>query len=723
MGYLDYVNIKMGTESVREFSNGNTLPIVSCPFGTHHFAPETREAPLFFHPRDVWLEGVRLTHMMSPWLRDYHSFTLCPTVDDGNRYAAMTAKSTYDRDRAVMTPALLGLHLNLFNIDLAFAPTEHGGVLRADYRFDGFDRCLKISPRAGALSVRLREDRNQLTLISTPNASNPPLSEEFKMYCIFWFDAPVVSLTEGKEGIVLNFGPKVSSVTTRFGVSFVSEDYAAYHLRAEVRNRTPEEAASMAEWQWEQYLSCIEIEAEESIKRTFYSCLWRCFLFPRPLHETAFDNRVVHGSPALGGARPGPLYTDNCLWDTFRTLYPLLSLLDEKRLREICEGYLNFYEEEGWLPRCAAPVGINCMPGTAIDAIFADAAVKGTVTDRETLVRMLEALNKHVFTVSDGSAGGRDGVGDFNTLGYVSDRYRESVNKTQDYSYGNFCVARVARASGREAAAESLLRSAENWKNLFDPATGFLRAKSSEGLSREDFTELDWGGDYTEGSVWQNTFSVPHDLYGYAKLLGGRDAFLAMVQRLFDTPPLYRNYGYRQEIHEMTEMAATPAFGQCALSNQPSFHIPYLFACMGDHDRTAFWVRKAVRELFSAAPDGFPGDEDTGSMSAWYIFSALGFYPVCPGTDEYVLGSPAVEKAVIRRRNGTLTVIGSGQGEANVYVKDVTLDGVPLSAVYLTHRQLTDTHTLTFDLSPRPAERSYPDKALPYSMGNAARNG
>ncbi|MBQ6824325.1 MAG: glycoside hydrolase family 92 protein, partial [Clostridia bacterium] len=441
---------------------------------------------------------------------------------------------------------------------------------------------------------------------------------------------------------------------------------------------------------------------------------YRMFLFPRVFHEICLDGEMRHYSPANGEICEGPMYTDNGFWDTYKTVYPLYSLILSDKYAEMCEGFLNFYKEGGWLPRWMSPCAVNCMPGTAIDAVFGDAAVKGVVTDGKMLREMLESLLKHAENLSENPSMGRDGLSDYLELGYVSDAYHESVNKTLDYAYGDFCIGRLAEVYGDDDTAAVLLERAQNYRNLFDAETGFIRAKNQDGAMRQDFTEFDWGGDYTEGGPWQCSFGIYHDFKGYADLLGGREAFLEKVQQLFDTPPYFRAYGYNREIHEMSEMALLKGFGQMALSNQPSFHVPYLFSCMGDRDRTAYWVRKACAELFKAEPQGFPGDEDNGSMAGWYVFSALGFYPVCPGVDEYVIGSPCVKRAVIKLDNGKkLTVSAEKEG---VYAASVTLNGEVVETAYFKHADLKAGGTLTFELSDTPSGQSYTDEQLPYSM-------
>lgn len=720
MRYLDYVNIKMGTHSVSDRSCGNTLPLVAVPFGMNHFTVKSRSGDdrWFFHADDIRCYGIRLTHQPSPWIGDYASIDLLPFA---GAHDGLSRFSSYDARDAVFSPAYLKLPLSRYGVTAELVPTLRGGVLRAswntDPRFPG-DRTRRfyIDLRDGEAEVDWESGTLRFINKQFRDRRNEDLPENFRMYGILTFDAALDRensyLEENKVELAFNGMPE--QVECRFATSFISTEVAEYSLEKEVGTISFEALRAKAEEEWEGYLSKIAVEAEEATMRTFYSCMYRMFLFPRVFHEICPDGEMRHYSPANGEICEGPMYTDNGFWDTYKTVYPLYSLILSDKYAEMCEGFLNFYKEGGWLPRWMSPCAVNCMPGTAIDAVFGDAAVKGVVTDGRMLREMLESLLQHAENLSENPSMGRDGLADYLELGYVSDAYNESVNKTLDYAYGDFCIGRLAEVYGDDDTAAVLLERAQNYRNLFDAETGFIRAKNQDGEMRQDFTEFDWGGDYTEGGPWQCSFGIYHDFKGYADLLGGREVFLEKVQRLFDTPPYFRAYGYNREIHEMSEMALLKGFGQMALSNQPSFHVPYLFSCMGDRDRTAYWVRKACAELFKAEPQGFPGDEDNGSMAGWYVFSALGFYPVCPGADEYVIGSPCVKRAVITLDNGKkLTVSAEKEG---VYAASILLNGETVETAYFKHADLKAGGTLTYELSDTPSGQSYTDEQLPYSM-------
>ncbi len=730
MKYIDYVNVKMGTHSHPNRSCGNVNPFTAMPFGMNHYFLQTRnEYRWGFHPDDVRTGGLRLSHIPSPWVGEYSKIVMFPARGNGGA-AKVDGKqeSSFDVKNAVMTPAYINVHLIRYGIDMQFSPTERGGILSAKwdkvpdtYMNDGELHRMTLFFDGNESPYEI-DFENGIVTGSTDNFRSwraEHLPKDFKMYFCFKFDTELdeENTVKGDHGVSLAFKGSPENAVCRFASSFISIEQAKYNLETEVAGKTLEEVRALCEAKWESYLGRIEIEAEESVMRTFYSCFYRTFLFPRMFHEISPDGVTRHYSPANGKVCDGVMYTDNGFWDTYKTVYPMYSIIAQEDYRNICQGFVNYFNEGGWLPRWMSPSALNCMPGTAIDAVFGDAAEKKVVTDPLLLKNMLKGLLQHIDNPPASPALGRDGWIDFKTLGYVSNKYHESVNKTQDYAYGNFCASQVAKALGYRTTRARLMSTAQNYKKLFDQETGFLRARDAEGNMRSDFTEFDWGGDYTEGGPWQNSFAMYQDFKGYSELLGGRDKFLDMMQRLFDTPPYFKEVGYGGEIHEMTEMVLENGFGQCALSNQPSFHIPYIFSCLGDRDRSAYWVKKAVRELFKAEPEGFPGDEDNGSTATWYVFSALGFYPVCPGVAEYVIAAPSVTKAVIHLENGNDFVISADKNSAEKsYASKIALNSKGLNTAFVKHFDIMKGGKLNFRMSETPSRQTYTDKELPYSI-------
>ena len=738
MDYVDLVDIRMGTDSIPTFSRGNTAPLVAYPFGMAAFGLETRPSgwSLFYHPDDHVTTGVRLTHLPSPWIADYAYLTAMPQTGDEIDFT-IASRSGYRPRELHMKPYELYVNFLRYRVSLRLVPTVRGGRARAVWQQPEYTHRMSFDLGKGKSTVRIDTQNNKI-FGTVSSCMWKEVPENFCMYFVVSFDRdidlsktaagfsdggvlPAATEYEG-DNLVLNVAfarDGNTELNYTISTSFISFEQAEMTAKWELSGETIESLTKKAKGAWEEKLSKIEIQAMDADQmKTFYSCLYRVFLYPRTFYEYDSQKRMVHYSPANGNVYEGPMYTDNGFFDTFMTVYPLFSIILAEDYARMCHGFLNYYKEAGWLPRWMSPSAINSMPGTFIDQVFADAVNKGIVSDRETVSLMLDALVKHATLPGEKPQFGRDGIEEYLTLHYVPSDFRESVNKTENYAYGDFSIAVIARHLGREDLYNTFMKRSLYYQNLFDRETTFMRAKDKTGKIREDWTEFDWGGDYTEGGPWQNSFSVPHDVMGLANLMGGRKAFVEKLDRLFSTPPYYRADWYKTEIHEMTEMAAVD-FGQCALSNQPSFHIPYLYAMLGEPDKTAYWVRKATKELFRWDV-GFPGDEDNGSMAGWYVFSAMGIYPVCPSVSEYVLGSPSVKRCVIHTHNGTDFVINADDNNYDkIYWTNMKLNGEDYHKVYLTHDDIMGGGTVDFVMSACPTNKNYRETDLPFSVSRS----
>lgn len=664
MSYIESVNVRQGTKSTPRYSNGNTLPLTQLPFGMASFAPQTNggNGNWFYHPDDRCLEGVRLTHQPSPWIGDYGTIVFQPQTGMPCLHAD-ERWSGYQPEQAELRPDYLSLEFLRARCRLELTPAERGAAVRLTFSGDG-PRWLSFFPVKGENSWRWDAAQNRLVITTTGhNPLDNPVG--FQMTAVVQFREGAVdsakilaghsdgSLTVSDSSAEADgsFHLPLTGAATEFqlAISYISEEQAVCNLEQEAGRFT--ERQQKAADIWEEHLSRIEVEAQsEKQYKTFYSCLYRTFLFPHKAYEVDKDGNALHYSPCDGKIRPGVRYTDNGFWDTFRTLYPLLAIIARDEYAQMLEGFLNDYRDSGWLPRWPSIGEANCMPSTLIDAVIADAAVKGIVPP-DLLEVGLEGMRKHANRQAPDPRYGRNGVLSYLKYGYVPcDEQRESVNLTLDAAYGDFCIAQVAELLGRPEVAEEYRLRSKNYRNLFDPSTGFMRPRDSHGEMKPGFRPFAWGGDYTEGGPWQTSFFVPHDVDGLAALHGGREGLLKKLDELFASPPVYEVGGYGYEIHEMTEMAAVD-LGQCAISNQPSFHLPYLYAALGEQKKSEYWVRKICEELFSFEPDGFPGDEDNGTMAAWYIFSCLGFYPFCPGKPEYLRSSMLLKSARINGKS------------------------------------------------------------------------
>lgn len=630
--YAKAVYAKIGTENYSRYSNGNIFPVTALPRGMAEWCIQTDGAggSWFYNPRHRTFEGIRLTHQPSPWVGDYCAVVFLPTSD--NESVAENMYSSFRPEEAVTEPYLIRAKLLRFGVTVSLAPTERGGIFHvenASGRQSGF--------------VILPQDRAELKICGRKVCGYTDGKYKFgqrdiREYLSVTFDCDII----GSEPLA-NGGVRVFLDSAEYDVrvahGFISGEITELTLQRELGGSFAS-ILSDAENAWENALSAIEVSREdEELFKLFYSCMYRALLYPIKFYELDAKGQALHFNPDINETRRGVCYTNNGFWDTFRTVYPLLSIIDRDAVREIVEGFINFGEEVGGLPRWLAPGDIAIMPGNLSEAVIADAAVKGII-DGDLLKRAYKLL------VENGRSG-RAGVADYIKYGYFPyTDHRESINETLDGAYGDFCISQVAKLLGDTAAAEEFGRRSQNYRNLFDAQTGFMRGKDREGNFRPDFDACDWGGDNCEGSYWQNSFAVYHDIDGLAELHGGKDKLIAKLDALFAEPPRFNVAGYGREIHEMSEMAAID-FGQCAISNQPSFHIPFLYSALGERKKTEDIVEKLVKTAFFANDCGFPGDEDNGTMASWVIFACLGFYPVCPGKAEYVASKPLFKEIKI----------------------------------------------------------------------------
>ncbi|BBI31946.1 GH92 family glycosyl hydrolase [Cohnella abietis] len=732
MSLLQYVNPLQGTDSTYDFSNGNTLPLVMKPFGMASWSPQTNEKGKgwFFHPNHRVFQGIRLTHQPSPWIDDYGHLVIMPQSGP-LCLSASKRSSSFKPEEMSVKPDHFKISLQRYPITLELTPTDRCASMRINYRELELSRLI-IAPIEGECNWKLDSDARRLTGYTRAKAAGAP--DNFATYFVFEFDCEIdlanSSTFSGNEqvdngwskpqealGAFIGFLPSESGiVNVRVATSFISVEQAAINLRSEVGIRSFEEVRAEASETWEKTLNRIDIEAElEDDRRTFYTCLYRVSLFPRMWYEYDEEGSQIHYSPYDGKIYPGPMYSDNGFWDTYRTTVPLFSLLYPTRLGEILQSWVNAYKEGGWMPKWVSPGERSVMPGTLIDAVFADAYVKGI--QGFNIETAYEGLLKHATVNADKPALGRRGLDDYNRLGYLPcDTYHESVSNTLDYVYGDFCIAQLAKGMGKEADYEFLITRAKGYAKLFDPSVRFMRGKKEDGTWNELFDPLTWGGEFCEGGAWQSSWAVPHDLLGLANLMGGRDAFVQRLHELMNEPPVFKVGSYGFEIHEMSEMAAID-FGQFAICNQPSFHIPYIFTALGQPSSTQYWVRKAAEELFSAETDGLPGDEDNGSMCAWYLFSAMGFYPLSPGAPQYVMGSPLFQRLTLHLEDGNdLIIEASDNGTANKYVESVQMNEESHNQLFFTHEQLQSGAHIRFQMRGTPSEKTYEAEALPFSM-------
>jgi predicted alpha-1,2-mannosidase len=703
----DEVNILQGTDSTPDFSRGNTLPIAAMPFGMAHWTLQSHAGtPWMFAPGVRRIQGFRCTHQLSPWLDDYGHAIFMPFCGDADSNAGARA-SSYRPEEALLTPYSMKMKLLRYRADVELIPTERCCVLTTSFEKREFETPTGLIFDVLGKDASIKPDAANKRILFTSTANAGGVPEGFATYYVIQFAESWASFDskhqEGRPGHdgsltgIVKFKPG-QAFEARIATSFISFNQALLNLEKELGNKPVETVRDAAKRQWNEHLTRIEIEgATPKQRRTFYSCMYRALLFPRIFHEPDAHGQMQHYSAFTGKVSPGLMYADHGYWDVYRAWYPLMSIVFPERLGEILQAWVNAYKEGGWLPQFPAPGYRACMTGSLIDSVFGDAAAKGI--KGFDLEAAFEGLKKHATMPGDAVKGfGRVGIEDYLKFNYLpADRIDQSVAETVDAAYGDFCIAQVAKAAGKQADYEMLMKRSENWKNVFDAKVKFFRGKKADGSWLAPFDPLTWGNPYVEGGAWQHRWDAPHSIPELIELMGGKEASAAALEQMVTMEPAFNVGVYGAEIHEMSEMAAVP-FGQYAHSNQPSHAMLYLFVAAGRPDRTQYWVRKVMDDLYS--PEQFAGDEDTGSMAAWYILSSLGFYPGCPGKAEYTLGSPLFSKATVHLENGkTLVVEAPGNKPDTVYVRGVSLEGKSIAGQKLEHAAITSGGTLRFEMT------------------------
>lgn len=736
VNYADYVNPLMGTQSTFELSTGNTYPAIARPWGMNFWTPQTGKMG------DGWqytytankIRGFKQTHQPSPWINDYGQFSIMPVVGrpefDENKRA-----SWFAHKGETAKPYYYKVYLAEHDVVTELTPTERAAMFRFTFPenehsyvvVDAFDK---------ASSVKIDVANRRITGYSTRNSGGVP--DNFRNYFVIEFDkaftykavvdnktliAESTETTSAHAGAIIGFATKKGeTVHARVASSFISEEQAMQNLK-ELGNDTFDTLVEKGKDAWNDVLGRVEVEGGNLDQyRTFYSCLYRSLLFPRKLYEVDASGAIVHYSPFNGKVLPGYMYTDTGFWDTFRCLFPLLNLIYPSVNKEIQEGLINTYKESGFFPEWASPGHRGCMVGNNSASVLVDAYMKGVrVDDVATLYEGLLHATENVHP--EISSTGRLGYEYYNRLGYVpyDVKINENAARTLEYAYNDWCIYKLAKELKRPKKEINLFaRRAMNYKNLFDKETLLMRGKNKDGKFMAPFSPLKWGDAFTEGNSWHYTWSVFHDPQGLINLMGGDDVFVSMLDSVFSVPPVFDDSYYGQVIHEIREMTVMN-MGNYAHGNQPIQHMIYLYNYAKQPWKAQYWLRQVMDRLYTPTPDGYCGDEDNGQTSAWYVFSALGFYPVCPGTDQYVLGAPLFKKATVHFENGKTIEIKAPQNSCtNLYIKDMKVNGAEYSKNYVTHSLLQNGAVIDCVMSDAPnTERGIGMEDTPYSFSRA----
>ncbi|WP_321518523.1 GH92 family glycosyl hydrolase [uncultured Bacteroides sp.] len=729
---VEYVNPLIGSQSTYQLSTGNTYPAIARPWGMNFWVPQTGKMG------DGWcyvytenkIRGFKQTHQPSPWINDYGQFSIMPVVgapvfDEEKR------ASWFSHKAEVAKPYYYKVYLADHDVVTEIAPTERAAMFRFTFPennksfvvVDAFDKgsYIKIIP-----------NENKIIGYTTKNSGGVPAN--FKNYFVITFDKSFTykytfsdgelkkdaEQTSNHVGAVIGFETaKGEVVHAKVASSFISIEQANLNLK-ELGSDSFDQVVSKGKAEWNKSLSKIEIDGGSLDQyRTFYSCMYRSMLFPRKFYEIDASGKIVHYSPYNGEVLPGYMYTDSGLWDTFRCLFPFLNMMYPSVNKEIQEGLINAYKESGFFPEWASPGHRGCMVGNNSASVLVDAYMKGVkVADLETLYKGLIHGTENVHPTV--SSTGRLGYEYYNKLGYVpyDVKINENAARTLEYSYDDWCIYKLAKDLKRPKKEIDLFaKRAMNYKNLFDKETKLMRGKNADGKFMSPFSPLKWGDAFTEGNSWHYTWSVFHDPQGLIDLMGGKDTFVSMLDSVFAVPPVFDASYYGQVIHEIREMQIMN-MGNYAHGNQPIQHMIYMYNYAGQPWKAQYWLREVMNRMYTCNPDGYCGDEDNGQTSAWYVFSALGFYPVCPGTNEYVLGAPLFKKATITFENGNKMVINAPDNSTNNrYIEAMTFNGRAYTKNYLKHADLINGGEINIRMSDTPnKQRGILKEDFPYSF-------
>lgn len=732
---VKWVNPLMGTDSKPSLSNGNVYPAIALPWGMNFWTPQTGEMGsgwIYTYDADK-IRGFKQTHQPSPWMNDYGQFSIMP-VTGKLRFGQDDRASWFSHKSETVAPNYYSVYLADHDVTTEITPTERAARFR--FTFPETDSAyVVIDAFDDGSYVKIIPEENKIIGYTTKNSGGVP--ENFKNYFVVEFDkefeitktfseSTLTNSLESKSnhaGAVIGFKTsKGEIVNSKVASSFISFEQAERNLQ-EIGNKDFDQIKKEGREIWNKELSRIKVEGGTPDQiATFYSCLYRSLLFPRKFYEYDENGDVVHYSPYNGEVLPGYMFTDTGFWDTFRSLFPFLNLMYPELNSKMQKGLVNAYEESGWLPEWASPGLRNVMVGNNSASVVADAYLKIGDEYNYDIETLYEAVIHGANNAGPLTAVGRAGVDYYNELGYVpyDVGINENAARTLEYAYDDFAIFRLAKALDEPKEVIELYKERSlNYKNLFDPETNLMRGKNKNGEFMEPFNPFKWGDAFTEGNSWHYTWSVFHDIQGLIDLMGGKEEFVDKLDKVFELPPIFDESYYGSVIHEIREMQIAN-MGQYAHGNQPIQHMIYLYNYAGQPWKAQYWVRETMDRMYQPTPDGYSGDEDNGQTSAWYVFSAMGFYSVTPAVGQYVLGAPLFQKVTMELQNGNKIVINAPENSAsNKYIGKMKFNGKEYTKNWLSYEALMKGAVIDFEMSDTPNKnRGIKNEDSPYSLSN-----
>jgi len=719
---VDYVNPLMGTDSKKDFSNGNTYPTIATPFGMNFWTPMTAEMGngWTYNYNDNQIRGIKQTHQPSPWLNDYAAFSLMAVTGE-LKFQEDDRESWFSHKAEFVKPYHYSVYLADYDVIAEVAPTSRAAHFQFTFPKEDNSYIILDAFFKGSMVKILPKERKIIGYCRNAKTGVP---NNFHNYFVVQFDKEFdVTHTwednwelkknnlqsEGEHvGAIIGFKTKKGEkVNLKVASSFISQEQAQLNLSREIGDDSFQTTKEKAKNAWEKELRKIEVESFDiEHTKTFYSCLYRVLLFPRTFYEFDVSNEMIHYSPYNGKVLPGYMFTDNGFWDTFRAVFPFFNLIYPDQNNKFMEGLVNTYKESGWLPEWASPGHRAVMIGSNSASIISDAYLKGTIKNKETAEILFEAILKNA-TIEEGRpvrSVGREGLNYYNSIGYVpyDVGIRENTAKTLEYAYADFTIGQMARKMREDSLANKYFKQSYRYKNVFDKEINLMRGKNKDGSFQTPFNPLKWGDAFTEGNSLHYTWSVFHDFNGLINLMGGKKEFIKQLNSVFDTPPKFDASYYGRVIHEIREMQVVN-MGNYAHGNQPIQHLAYLYNYVGKPYITQEKIRLILTKLYKPTPDGYCGDEDNGQTSAWYVFSALGFYPVTPGINQYVIGTPLFKKATLHLQNGKIfTISAKNNSKNNFYIQSAKLNDKNYKNTFINFDDIQKGGSFKFNLGNTP---------------------
>lgn len=732
--YAELVNPLMGTDSEYALSNGNTYPAIALPWGMNFWTPQTAKL------NDGWcysydakkINGFKQTHQPSPWINDYAAFSIM--AGSGSIEFDLEKRASWFSHKAeTVKPYYYSVYLADYDVVAEISPTERAAFFQFTFPendssfiiLDAFDKGseVKIYPKEKKITGYCRNNHGGVPL-NFHNYFVAYFSKDFDITCT-WTDTTLHknnTYEQGEHvGAIVSFKTKRGEkIQIRVASSFISLEQAELNLKNEIGQKSFQTIKAAGKAAWNNELSKIKVEGgTPDQQKTFYSCLYRTMLFPRKFYEINKTGEIVHYSPYNGEVLPGYMFTDNGFWDTFRAVFPFFTLMYPTLNSQIMQGLVNTYKESGWLPEWASPGHQGCMIGSNSASLIADSYLKGI---RGYDIELLfEAILKNTMgSMPEINSVGRFGAAYYNELGYIpyNVKINENTARTLEYAYADFCIWKLGKSLNKpENEVDIFKKRSQNYKNVFDPESGWMRGRNEDGSFQSPFNPFKWGDAFTEGNSLHYTWSVFHDMNGLISLMGGDKKFVEKLDTIFNMPPKFDCSYYGFPIHEIREMQIMN-MGNYAHGNQPIQHMIYLYNYAAAPWKTQKWVRLVMDKLYAPIPDGYCGDEDNGQTSAWYVFSAMGFYPVCPGSNQYVIGSPVFDQISLTLENGKSFKISCiDNSKENVYIKEARLNGKIWDKNYINHSDLLNGGNISFIMSNEPNnKRGVKKESVPYSM-------